>query len=135
MPSVPLLKFLAVWLLMLLVSIGNGALREFTYGPRLGELAAHQLSTLTEILLLTGVFGVFFRRHRLATAAQAIRLGLGWVVLTVAFEFLFFHFVGGHSWESLLANYRISEGRVWPLVLIWIGLAPSLFYRLRRHGH
>jgi len=31
------------------------------------------------------------------------------LALTVAFEFLFFHYVGGRSWSKLLANYNLLE--------------------------
>ena len=43
----------------------------------------------------------------------------------MAFEFLFGR-VAGASWESLLANYDLSEGRLWPLVLVSVLLAPWL---------
>jgi hypothetical protein len=51
------------------------------------------------------------------------------MALTVAFEFLFFHYVGGEPWPELLANYDLSEGRLWPLILLWVAVAPYLFYR------
>jgi hypothetical protein len=47
----------------------------------------------------------------------------------VAFEFLFFHYVAGHSWPELLANYDIAHGRLWPLILLWVALGPYVFYR------
>jgi hypothetical protein len=50
----------------------------------------------------------------------------------VAFEFLFFHFVGGHSWSELLANYNIFAGRVWVVVLLWVAAAPYVFFHFRR---
>ena len=52
--------------------------------------------------------------------------------MTVAFEFLFFHYVGGHSWEKLLAAYDVLGGNLWPLILAWVATAPWLFHRLRR---
>ena len=66
---------------------------------------------------------------RLTSARQAWYIGLFWLALTVAFEFLFFHYVGGHSWAELLANYDIASGRLWPLILLWVTVAPYLFYR------
>jgi hypothetical protein len=41
-----------------------------------------------------------------------------WVGLTVLFEFVFGHYVLGNSWDVLLADYRIWQGRLWSLVLI-----------------
>ncbi len=119
----------AYWVAMLLVSIANGALRDFTYGPILSERSAHQLSTLCSALLLGTIIRHFCRRAGLERGPWALAVGGGWVGLTVAFEFLFFHYVGGHSWSALLANYNLAAGRLWVLLLLWIGLAPSLFSR------
>jgi len=58
----------------------------------------------------------------------------------VLFEFGFGHWVAGHSWRRLLADYKLLAGRLWALVLVWIGIAPWVFYRLgpepdRSRGH
>lgn len=125
------LAYLGTWFAMLLVSIANGALRDLSYGPRMGELAAHQLSTLSSVLLLGLVMWIALRRWPPASARHALGIGCGWMALTVAFEFLFFHYVGGHPWDVLLANYNVLAGRVWVLVLLWVAVAPWLFHRLR----
>ncbi|MEW6447103.1 MAG: hypothetical protein AB1426_03305, partial [Bacillota bacterium] len=57
-------------------------------------------------------------------------IGLIWLVLTVAFEFGFGHFVMGHSWSRLLHDYNLLKGRLWVLVLLWVAIAPYVFYRL-----
>ena len=122
-------RYLIAWLAMLVVAFVNGGLREFTYGKHLSALAANQLSCLIGIILLGGVIYLYQRRRPFASARQAWYAGLFWMVLTVAFEFLFFHYVGGEPWEALLANYDIVHGRLWPLVLLWVAVAPYLFYR------
>lgn len=124
-------KHLSAWFAMLFVSIANGAFRDLTYGKHMTELAAHQLSTVCSILLLGGVMWGYIRRHLPSSSLQAIAIGLWWMVLTVAFEFLFFHYAGGHSWSELLANYDIRKGRIWVCVLAWLALAPYVFYRIR----
>jgi hypothetical protein len=126
------LRYLLVWLVMLVVSVFNGVLRDFTYGRHMPALQAHQLSTLGGILLLGGVIYLYQQRWPFASTRQAWQVGLFWMALTVAFEFLFFHYVGGHSWEVLLANYDMSAGRLWPLILLWVAVAPYLFYRYSR---
>jgi hypothetical protein len=55
-----------------------------------------------------------------------------WRGLTVVFEFLFGHYVARHSWSSLLHDYNIAAGRVWVVVLIWVTIAPYIFYRLQK---
>jgi hypothetical protein len=126
---------LLAWFVLLAVAMVNGALRESTYGRYVSELTAHQLSCLTGILLFAVVIHQYVRRWPPASAREAWHTGLFWMVLTVAFEFLFFHYVGGHSWEALLANYDLGAGRLWPLILLWVAVAPRLFLHLRRSGY
>lgn len=129
----PLRSLLAAWLTMLTVSMANGALREFIYAPYLNALTAQQFSTLSGAILLGIVIYRFARRHPFPSLAAAFRSGLFWMALTIAFEFLFFHYVGGHDWSALLANYDLSAGRLWPLLLVWIAVAPSVFFHFGQH--
>lgn len=124
-------KYLVAWLLMLLVSIANGAVRDFTYGKHMDELTAHQLSTVSGILVLGIVIWGFVRCYPPLSGREAVSIGLLWMALTVAFEFLFFHYAGGHSWAELLANYNVLKGRVWVVVLAWVAIAPYVFFRLK----
>jgi len=124
-------RYLGCWLLLLLVAVGNGMLREASYGRTLPELAAHQLSTLTGIVF-TGLCAWWLLRvWPLQSALQAWQVGLFWLLLTVVFEFLFGHYVAGHSWQRLLHGYNLAQGRVWPLFLLWIAVMPYVFFRLR----
>jgi hypothetical protein len=127
-------KYLLAWIVMLLVSIANGAVRDFTYGKHMHELAAHQISTASSILLLGFVIWGYVKLFPPSSRNEAILIGVLWMALTVAFEFVFFHYVGGHAWSELLANYNVLRGRVWVAVLIWLAIAPWLFYRLRQNG-
>ena len=127
-------RYLSAWFVMLLVSIANGAVRDFTYGKHIDELAAHQLSTVSSVLLLGIVIGGFVRLYPPSSGRQAIAIGLLWMAMTVAFEFLFFHYVGGHSWAELLANYNVLRGRVWVFVLAWVAIGPYVFFRVNRRA-
>jgi hypothetical protein len=119
--------YLLAWIPMLALAIFNGAMREATYGKHMSELRAHQVSTVTGSLLIgLFIFGLT-RIWRLEIARQAVEIGLIWVVLTTAFEFLFGHFVAKHPWGRLLRDYNIFEGRVWVLFLVWLAVAPWLF--------
>ncbi|REJ85759.1 MAG: hypothetical protein DWQ36_08250 [Acidobacteria bacterium] len=116
---------------MVPLMILNGVLRERVYAPRLQELRAHQLSTLTGVLIV-GVFTwLVFPWLRVDDPGSAAQLGLCWLALTVAFEFLFGRFVAGHTWKRLLQDYDLRAGRVWTLFLTWIALAPWVVFELR----
>ena len=51
-------------------------------------------------------------------------LGIAWVALSVAFEFLAGHYVFGNSWERLFADYNVFRGRIWIMVLVANLFAP-----------
>lgn len=119
------------WLGLMPLMILNGVIRQSIYGPYVGELAGHQISTATGIALLLAYLWLVFPRLRLRSAREAWRLGLLWLGLTLAFEFLFGRFVVGHSWVRLLQDYDLLAGRVWVLFLVAVVLGPLLIYRLR----
>jgi hypothetical protein len=124
-------KYFLAWFPMVLIAIANGVLRQSWYGEHLAELRAHQVSTLTAAVVLGAYMWAVIRRWRPDSATIAIGIGLMWLLMTVCFEFLFGHFVAGHSWERLLHDYDFSAGRLWLLLLAWVMAAPYLFFRLR----
>jgi hypothetical protein len=123
-------RHILAWFMLLIVAVLNGIVRQTFFLDRLGELHAHQLSTLTGIVLFGIVIWILHRVWPLATPAQAWLVGCVWLVLTLAFELLFFHYVGGKSWELLLRDDNVAEGRLWPLLLIWVMVAPYLMHRI-----
>ena len=50
--------------------------------------------------------------------------GALWLSLTVAFEFLFGHDVGGDSWRTLFQAYDVRRGNLWPLVIAVTAVSP-----------
>ena len=97
----------------------------------MGELTAHQLSTFTGLILFGLYIWVLTGLFRIESSNQALLIGGIWLIMTVAFEFIFGHYVMGHPWNKLFCDYNMLKGRVWLLVLIWTSAAPYLFYRIR----
>lgn len=124
--------YLLGWLGLAVLAVANGVVREFSYGRWMSQLAAHQLSTLLAIVL-TGLFAWgLHRRWPLQSRKLAWRVGAIWLCMTIAFEFGFGHWIAGHSWEKLLADYNIVGGRVWGLFLIWLFVLPPLLHAVNR---
>ncbi len=116
-------KVIGVWFLLAVLANINGLIRNFVYGPYLSELTAHQISAVLFIIILLIVSYLFFGKKEYSNKELWL-VGSLWLVLTIAFEFLFGHFVIGHSWGKLLADYNLLVGRLWSLVLLITFLAP-----------
>ena len=127
----PVAVYAACWPGMVLLAILNGTLREKLYGPHVPELVGHQVSTVSLMALLAIYLWLLTGFFRIESAGQGLAIGMLWLVLTIAFEFLFGHLVVGHPWKALLRDYNLAKGRIWPLVLIWTAVAPYVFYRIR----
>ena len=126
-----IVKYIIAWLVLPILGIINGSIREFGYKHLMGELTAHQISTLTGIVLfglyiwfLTGVW-------RIESAGQAVVIGFIWLGLTVLFEFVFGHYVMKHPWGRLFQDYNILKGRLWVMVLVWTTIAPYVFFKIK----
>ena len=113
------------------LAIANGILRESTYGKWMPELCAHQLSTLTGIILMGAYIWTIGWWWNPLSSREALLIGAVWVGLTVTFEFGFGLLVMGHPLSRLLNDYNLFAGRVWLLFLLWLGVAPWIFFRLR----
>lgn len=125
-----ILRATLVWLLLVAVAIGNGTFRESVFTPRWGPAVAHVLSSLTLTTLIVLVAWLSIGWIAPATPGAALRVGGWWLLLTVAFEFGFGRW-RGKGWDELLADYDLSRGRIWLLVLVATLLAPWIAGRLR----
>jgi hypothetical protein len=127
-------KYVLAWVPMVLIGIANGVARVATYGKYMSELRAHQLSTLTGVLLVgLYIFGVS-KILRFESGRKAFLVGIMWFLLTDAFEFIFGHYVAGHEWSILFSDYNLAAGRLWLVFLLWILAAPYVFFRLSKRN-
>ncbi len=126
-----LFRALGIWLVMVLVAILNGLARDLLFAPALGGAVALPLSGVTLSLLILAV--VWFARPLFAVLSPGacLWLGLGWVLLTLAFEYLFGHFVAGKSWEAINRVFDLAGGNLFSLVLLVTLVAPWLVTRFR----
>lgn len=128
------LRAMLLWGGFVLFGAASGAVRTAFTGPSFGA-AAIPLHTLALCLF---VFVMTFRFVRKTADAQAAalawRIGVMWVMLSVAFQLGVGRFVLDAPLGVLLAEYDVSQGRLWPLYLLFLLCAPRLaaVLRLRR---
>jgi hypothetical protein len=94
----------AAWLLLLIVAVLNGTLRQALLVPAFGEHTGHLVSTLMLSTLIFVVAWLLSAWLDIVSLREAGLVGGLWIVLTVAFEFLAGHFLFGASWSKLLAD-------------------------------
>jgi hypothetical protein len=123
-------KALAIWLAILCMAIANGALREQLLIPHLGKTPGLVLSGLLLSVLILAVTFFIFPWLRLNRPSQALGIGLGWLVLTLTFEFTLGR-LQGKDWPSILEAYTFKDGNLWPIVLLATVSAPYIAARLR----
>jgi hypothetical protein len=124
-----LMRTLLSWVVLLFLAVGNGALREGTLVPRFGPVTGHQISTLLLSTLIVAAGWPLTRWIAPTGGREALLVGGVWLGMTLAFEFLGGHFAFGKSWSELFADYDLTKGRIWPLVLIVTTLTPWLWHR------
>ncbi|MFP4142914.1 MAG: hypothetical protein ACLFSM_06790 [Thermoplasmata archaeon] len=122
---------LVVWILLVFLAIINAGIREGMFSPTFGDYWGHILSSILLSAIIFVVAYLFLSYSSFDYTSKDLTLiGTIWLVLTVSFEFLFGHYVMEHSWDTLLADYNIFEGRIWVLVLISTFLSPAIAGRL-----
>ena len=117
------------WIPMVFIAIGNGGIRESIYSKYMGELSAHQLSSVSAILLFTIYTFFLHNKFPLSSKKEALAVGFLWLSMTIGFEFIFGHYIIGNSWEILFSDYNIFHGRLWILVFASVMLLPLAIFR------
>jgi hypothetical protein len=129
------LKAASLWLGFLVVAIVCGFIREKFLVPGIGPVGGRALGTLLVAVIIFGMIYAYIGQLAGASRAALFKLGLGWTMATIMFEFLFGHYVMGHAWESLWADYNVFQGRLWPLVLLVTLFGPLLARKFRDETH
>ncbi len=127
-------KVFLTWLLFIPVAIINGLVRQSVYQGMLGELRAHQLSTVIACVLFLFLAKKIMPDMSQIKKKDLFKIGFIWVFLTILFEFGFGHFIAGHSWEHLLVDYNIFQGRVWTLFLGNLLIAPWFIAKISKNS-
>ena len=118
----------AVWLAIMLLAILNGAARDILLLPRLGDLIARAASCVTLACVILLVARVSLPWIDPLSIGDAWTIGVMWLSMTLAFEFLAGHYLFRTPWPTLLADYNLLAGRLWIVVLAATLVGPALAY-------
>ena len=125
-------KYTLAWFGMMVLAILNGGLRDLVYKPYVGELAAHQISTVSLILLFAAFMWALVKIWPIESAKQAWSIGIIWFLMTEVFEFGMGRFVTGEPWSKIFEAYNVFAGQVWLFIPLWVLVGPYVSYRYAR---
>ena len=120
------LKAFVLWLVILMLAVANGILRDAVLAPALGRFAALMTSGLVLSLLILLVALLAAPWYGRLQADRYWLIGAMWLALTLGFQFGMCHFVQHKPWHELLDAYTFSGGNLWPAVLLMVVIAPRL---------
>lgn len=125
---------IGIWFLLLVIAVVNGALRDVFITPVMGISRAHNLSCIpASIAIFAGALATF-KYLRCRDYISAVAIGATWLAMTLTFEFGF-GWLRGLPVETMLAEYNILNGRLWPLVLLTTAASPAAsLYIWKRAG-
>ncbi len=124
-------KALMVWSGIVILAIANGIFREAVLAPAMSKPGSLALSGVLLSGLILGITYLILPWFgQLPVAAYAV-IGIGWVCLTLVFEFTFGRVIQGKPWPELFEAYMFKDGNIWPIVLLVTASAPYVAARIR----
>jgi hypothetical protein len=132
--AVLLFKAIGIWVLLVVVAVLNGVIREKLLAPRIGACRALPLSGVLLSVVIFLITLILIPIFQPSLPWHYWLVGGTWVSMTVAFEYLFGHYVMEHSWRELTETYNVRTGNLWSLVLLTTAISPYLAAWLRGLG-
>ena len=119
-----IMKSLIIWLCFIPVAILNGGLREYVLTKAIGEKWALPISGITlSVCIFLTTWLLLPLVTKAITSNDCWLVGICWVVLTIAFEFIA-GLADGNTMTELLTAYNPLSGNLWLLVLATTFLSP-----------
>lgn len=127
-----LIRYFLAWFGMMILAILNGGLRDVLYKPHVGDLVAHQISTVILLVLFAAYFRILASIWPIESSKRAWIIGFMWLCMTLVFEIGLGKVLLGYPWSRVLHDYNILAGRVWVLIPLWTLIGPYVFFRLKK---
>lgn len=123
------LKAVLAWLGLMALAMLNGIFRQFVLLPNMGELPAHQVTTVILCVVIFIYTWLVLGWWPLPARSSAWMVGITWAILTVAFKFVLGAMILKKPMPTLIADYNLLAGRIWPLALLSTLIAPAVLWR------
>lgn len=129
--EIQFIRALLLWCGIIPLAILNGILRDLVLARRMRPKTARLASGISLSFIILGWSILTIPWLQPARSERLIALGGLWLLLTVAFEFLFGRYVSKMTWADLMKPYQFKDGEIWPVVLLMVLFAPLMAAALR----
>lgn len=126
-----LLRGIEVWLVISVIEVLHGVARIAVLQPLVGEFRARQIAVFSGSALILATTFVFRRWLDMRSSGECLMVGLAWVALMLAFEFVLGRMVLDLSWEKIFSDYDLIRGGLMPIGLVVMFLSPLIVFRFR----
>jgi len=124
------LKAFVVWIAILVIAIGNGIFREAVLLDQFTSATAFLMSGLLLSCFIVAIAYLSLPWLGIRESRALILTGLGWLILTLVFEFSF-GLAQGMPMSQILEAYTFRDGNIWPLVLMVTAASPWMAGKFR----
>jgi hypothetical protein len=128
---VPWARSIAVWLLIIFAESIHGLLRTLLLAPWIGEFRARQVSVFTGAAIIFAISIATIRWIGARQRGELLRIGIVWVLLTVAFEVSLGRFIMKLDWGRISSDYDLPHGGLMGLGLLAMSVTPLVTASLR----
>jgi hypothetical protein len=124
-------RAVTIWAVLLIFAMVIGGGKVAFIIPKLGEHIGQIIGTLIFCPVIFAVTWYSIRWINPNGIRDAIIVGILWLILIEAFEFLAGRYLFGKSLGQLFYEYKIWEGRIWVLILATLLASPIIAAKLR----
>ena len=131
---ITLLKATGIWLVLVLMAMINGLIREKVITPIIGPQISLPVSGVILSILIFMISYFLIPLIREKNRQVFIYIGLYWVALTLSFEYLLGYFIMGKSWTEINQVFAITHGNLFIIVLLISAVSPWLVAKIKGIG-
>jgi hypothetical protein len=122
---------LVVWFVLMGAEIVHGVARAMWLVPLVGDFHSRQIGVFTGSIINLTIAALLVRWIHPMRVADALSVGMMWLMLTLVFEITFARVVAHASWQRIGSDYDLTHGGLLPIGLLLLALAPLITAKAR----
>jgi hypothetical protein len=124
-------RSVAVWFVLMGAEFAHGIARAIWLVPLVGDFRSRQIGVFTGSIINLTIAALFVRWVHPMRVADALSVGIMWLILTLTFEIAFGRVVMHASWQRIGSDYDLTHGGLLPIGLLLLALAPLITAKVR----